>query len=127
MTETGGRPMTEQMDEAGEEQAGAGRNGAGQVDSGRCLVTSRDRELLVLLSMARYLTTDQANALVRPGKHESVGRRRLFVLAGLAPRRRGTVQHGPLALFDPPYIRRLRFRRTTGERLDWWALTRHGE
>jgi len=118
--------MTDQTDEVGGERAGAGRNGAGQVDGGRCLVTARDRELLVLLSMARYLTTDQANALVRPGKHESVGRRRLFVLAGLAPRRRETFQ-GPLALFEPPYIRRLRFRRTTGERLDWWALTRHGE
>ena len=93
--------------------------GTGSKDSSaRCLVTARDRELLVLKSMARYLTTGQANALVRPGRDESVGRRRLFTLAGLAPRARGRARRAPPTLFAPPYVRRLHFRPTTGERVD---------
>src|SRR5688572_1194671 len=104
-----------------------GTDGAGRRSGARCLVTAKDRELLALMSMARYLTTAQGNALVRPGKHESVGRRRLFTLAGLAPRARGRARRSPLALFTPPYVRRLQFRRTMGERVDFWALTREGE
>src|SRR5436190_1587154 len=61
------------------------------------------------------------------GRDESVGRRRLFTLAGLAPRARGRARCAPPALFAPPYVRRLRFRRTMGERVDLWALTREGE
>lgn len=112
------------VDEADGRDAKDGRDG---LDGARCLVTARDRELMALMSISRYLTTAQANALVRPGKHESVGRRRLFTLAGLAPRARGRRGGPPPALFQPPYLRRLRFRRMTGERMDFWALTRQGE
>src|SRR5689334_11273362 len=101
------------------------RTGGG--DGARGLVTARDRELMALMAISRYLTTAQANTLVRPGKHESVGRRRLFTLAGLAPRARGRRGGPPPAIFQPPYLRRLRFRRTMGERVDLWALTRQGE
>lgn len=100
------------------------RDGSGQ---SRCMVTERDRDLLALMSITRYLTTKQANALVRPGRDESVGRRRLFTLAGLAPRARGRRRQEPVALFDPPLVRRLMFRSTTGERVSQWALTRQGE
>jgi len=137
MTIHGGNNLMGRQDEDNKERmAGAAVDGAdgrdetdradGQ-DRARCLVTARDRELMALMATTRYLTTAQANALVRPGKHESVGRRRLFTLAGLAPRARGRRGGAPPALFAPPYVRRLRFRRTTGERVDLWALTRQGE
>lgn len=91
----------------------------------RCNVTERDRELVALLAITRYLTTNQANALVRPGRDESVGRRRLYSLAGLAPRARP--EHQPPAVFRPPLLRRLRHRKASGERVDMWALDRRGE
>ena len=137
MTIHGGNNVVSRQDEDNEEQMESapadeadGREAAGRTDGqdgARCLVTGRDRELMALMAISRYLTTAQANALVRPGKHESVGRRRLFTLAGLAPRARGRRGGPPPALFAPPYLRRLRFRRTTGERVDLWALTRQGE
>ena len=118
------RPQDSNEDGSEERTVNAGTGG---LEARPGQVTARDRELLALLSMARYLTTAQANALVRPGRDESVGRRRLFTLAGLAPRARGRARRAPPVLFAPPYVRRLVFRRTTGERVDLWALTRRGE
>ena len=94
----------------------------------RCKLTERDRDLVCLLAITRYLTTAQANALLRPGRDESVGRQRLFILAGLTPKRQTNRVHRkrPLSVFSPPYIRRLLFRSTAGARVDVWALTNHG-
>jgi hypothetical protein len=92
------------------------------------VVTARDRELICLISIARYLSTEQANRLVRPGRHESVGRRRLIALAGILPtphtgrpRQRGVPQ-----VFSPQFLRRVRFRKASGERVDLWALEPRG-
>src|SRR5262245_44510260 len=103
--EGGTKPMDQQVENEDERTASAGTDATSRPDSTRCLLTARDRELLALLSMARYLTTAQANALVRRGRDESVGRRRLFTLAGLAPRALGRHRRTPPALFAPPYIR----------------------
>jgi hypothetical protein len=91
-------------------------------------LVARDRELVGLLAITRYLTTAQANALLRPGRDESVGRQRLFALAGLTPRRQANRVHRklPAPVFSPPYVRRLLFRSTAGQRVDVWALTPHG-
>ena len=81
--ERGTKPVDARVDYDEKLKAGAETDATSGLDGTRCLVTTRDRELLALLSMTRYLTTAQANALVRPGRDESVGRRRLFTLAGL--------------------------------------------
>ena len=92
----------------------------------RGIITPRDRELVALIAMARYLSTAQANQLLRPGRSESVGRRRLYALAGITGRARSGASGSGRAVFDPPYLRRLRFRASSGERFDLWALTPQG-
>jgi hypothetical protein len=90
-------------------------------------VTANDRALIALLSMTRYLARAQAAALRWPGREASVARRRLLQLAGIG-RARGPGQGRPQrGLFRPPYLRRLWYRRASGECVELWALTRHGE
>src|SRR5713101_2425957 len=62
-------------------------------------ITRRDRELLAIMAMARYLSSEQIQRLFFAGRTEAACRIRLFQLAGLGKRPQPT-----------PYIRRLRFR-----------------
>lgn len=72
------------------------------------VLRERDRELLVQLAMARYLSKEQVGELVFPGKSSSIARRRLSLL-----RRAG-------------YLRRLPLRMTDGKQAVVWGLTSLG-
>jgi len=74
-------------------------------------LTDRDRDLLGLLAMARYLTAAQVHRLAFPGKNISVTYRRLAKLSS------GGAQAG--------FIRQRFFRNYDGERVTVWAITPH--
>jgi hypothetical protein len=74
-------------------------------------VTDRDRDVLGLLVLARYLTAVQVHRLAFSGKHISLAYRRLLLLA------RGD---GQLA-----FVRQRFFRDYNGNRLAVWAPTPH--
>ncbi|HTP49984.1 MAG TPA: replication-relaxation family protein [Anaeromyxobacteraceae bacterium] len=75
-------------------------------------LTDRDRDLLGLLVIARFLTADQVHRLAFPGKHASVAYRRLLKLS----REDG----------QPAFVRRRAFRTYDGDRVAVWAATAHG-
>jgi hypothetical protein len=77
-------------------------------------MTDRDRDLVALLAVTRYLTIEQLGALYSPGGDESVPRKRVSGLAGIAP--------GGLA---EPVLRRIRFDVAEG-RCEVFALTKEG-
>ena len=72
-------------------------------------LTDRDRDLLGLLVLARYLTAAQVHRLVFPGKHASLPYRRLLQLS-----RPGG---------QPPFVRQRFFRTYDGIRMAVWAPT----
>jgi len=106
------------------------KNGLGSAEGRpQGIITALDKELIALIGIARYLSTRQAHELLRRNKQESVSRRRLAALAGLSrlskPNRVPKLQPRR-ALFNPPYLRRILFRSSCGERSALWALTPHG-
>src|SRR4051812_5177598 len=62
----------------------AGRKRARRRDAGSNRMSFRDRQLLISLAVARYLSADQVARLFFPNKHESSCVRRLAQLAGTA-------------------------------------------
>ena len=86
-----------------------------QVEVGRgkgLRITCRDRELLAMMAMARYLSSEQIQQLFFAGRTEAACRIRLFQLASLGKQPQPT-----------PYIRRLRFRSFEGKWFSAWAPT----
>jgi len=87
----------------------------------------RDRDLIALVAIARYLSTEQARRLVFASTTDSTTcRKRLHSLAGLPMKERRQDAHQRRAVFDPPYLRRLQFRDSLGHLVDLWALSSHG-
>jgi len=78
-------------------------------------LTDRDRQLLGLLAVARYLSTVQLSRLLYASRNVDNMRRRFLRLAGEGPRG-----------FRPAYIRRLFYRTYEGHHLDMWTLTNTG-
>src|SRR5712691_11857292 len=78
-------------------------------------LTDRDRQLIGLLAVARYLSTEQLSKLLYGGRNIDNMRRRFLRLAGEGPRG-----------FKPAYIRRLFFRTYEGQLFDLWTLTNTG-
>src|SRR5713101_646236 len=78
-------------------------------------VTDRDRQLIGLLAVARYLSTEQLSKLLYRARNIDNMRRRFLRLAGEGPRG-----------FKPAYIRRLYYRTYEGHLFDMWALTSTG-
>ena len=74
-------------------------------------LTDRDRDLLGLLVLARYLTAAQVHRLAFHGKNVSLAYRRLLKLAS------GKGQ--------PPFVRQRFFRTYEGDRVAVWAATPH--
>ena len=73
-------------------------------------LTERDRQLLAVLVMARYLSTAQVGRLFFPGRHESIPRRRLGILWGGRDRQ-----------LRAPYLVRHTFRTYEGGPESIWA------
>src|SRR5215469_13735254 len=78
-------------------------------------LTDRDRQLLGLLAVARYLSTGQLSRLLYASRNVDNMRRRFLRLAGEGSRG-----------FRPAYIRRLFYRTYEGQGLDMWTLTNTG-
>ena len=78
-------------------------------------LTDRDRQLIGLLAVARYLSTEQLSRLLYASRNVDNMRRRFLRLAGEGPRG-----------FKPAYIRRLFYRTYEGHHLDMWTLTNTG-
>ena len=74
-------------------------------------LTDRDKDLLGLLVLARYLTAAQVHRLAFPGKHASVPYRRLLKLSQ--------------ANGQPAFLRQLFFRTYDGNRVAVWAPAPH--
>jgi hypothetical protein len=110
---------TEESDETGTEK----RDGQG---GHRADLTDRDKQLVGYLGVARYLSTEQLQALLFPGPKD-LCRRRLLRLAGLwgssRPGRRSSRRHEN---FEPPYLRRRTYRSYSGELVEVWALSDAG-
>src|SRR6266849_4317675 len=77
--------------------------------------TDRDRQLVGLLGVVRYLSTEQLSTLFYDGRNIHNMRKRLLRLAG----------KGALA-FKRGFIRRLFYRTYEGERREMWTLTGPG-
>ncbi len=77
--------------------------------------TDRDRQLVGLLGVVRYLSTEQLCRLFYDGRNIDNMRRRLLRLAG----------RGALA-FKRAFIRRLFYRTYEGQRREMWTLTNAG-
>ena len=75
-------------------------------------LTDRDKDMLGLLVLARYMTAQQIHRLCFEGRHESLAYRRLLKLT----RRDG----------GPPFVRQRFFRTYDGNRVAVWAPTPHG-
>jgi len=87
----------------------------------------RDRDLIALVAIARYLSTEQARRLVFASTTDSTTcRKRLHSLAGLPMKERRQDARRRRAVFDPPYLRRLQFRDSLGHTVDLWALSSPG-
>src|SRR5712692_9294601 len=84
-------------------------------DATKANPTDRDRQLIGLLGVVRYLSTEQLNRLFYDGRNIDNMRRRLLRLAG----------KGALA-FRRAFIRRLFYRTYEGERREMWTLTSAG-
>jgi hypothetical protein len=78
----------------------------------------RDRELLALLGICRYLTLRQVVALGPDGSSEKATGQRLRKLSGEAK--------GKGSAFHPPLLRAIRYRAFSGEPLRLWGLTSAG-
>ncbi len=78
-------------------------------------LTDRDRQLIGLLAVARYLSTEQLSRLLYASRNVDNMRRRFLRLAGEGSRG-----------FRPAYIRRLFYRTYEGQHLDMWTLTNTG-
>ena len=78
-------------------------------------ITDRDRQLIGLLAIARYLSTEQVSRLFFPGRHPETSRKRLLMLAG-----EGT---GGIAR---PYLRRLQYRSFDGRPSAVWTPNSSG-
>lgn len=79
-------------------------------------LTDRDRQLVGLLAVARYLTSAQVARLVYPGREDGASRRRrLLALAGEG-----------VGGFSQPALRRLQYRTYEGDRVAVWGLTTVG-
>lgn len=76
-------------------------------------LTDRDRDLLGLLALARYLTAAQVHRLAFDGRNLSVAYRRLLKL-------------GRAAGGQPAFVRQRFFRTYDGNRVGVWALSKHG-
>lgn len=87
-------------------EPGAGKRG------GAVKLTDRDKEMLGLLVLARYMTVQQVHRLCFEGRHESLAYRRLQKLT------RGDS--------GPPFLRQRFFRTYDGNRVAVWAPTPHG-
>ena len=77
--------------------------------------TDRDRQLIGVLGIVRYLSTEQLCRLFYAGRHAHNMRTRLLRFAG----------EGSLP-FRPAYVRRLFYRTYEGQRCETWTLTRAG-
>jgi len=93
------------------ERKAEGRSSEAAVGRG-IRVTRRDRELLAVMALARYLSSEQIQRLFFSGRTEAACRIRLFQLGGLGKKRNPT-----------PYIRRLRFRSYEGKWFSAWTPT----
>jgi hypothetical protein len=84
--------------------------------STRVRLTDRDRQLIGVLAVARYLSNEQLAKLFFSGRNPLTMRKRLLRLAG----------EGVLP-FRPPYLRRLSYRAYAGgERVEIWATAPRG-
>jgi hypothetical protein len=83
-----------------------GQKASAKSERGPVVLTPRDRELLVHLALARFLSAEQIGRLVFAGKTDSIVRRRLCRLA--------SGKH--------PYVRRVPFRTRDGVRTVVWSL-----
>ena len=77
--------------------------------------TDRDRQLIGILGIVRYLSTEQLCRLFYAGRNPHNMRKRLRWFAG----------EGALA-FKPAYLRRLFYRTYEGHRCEMWTLTSAG-
>src|SRR5262245_12214907 len=77
--------------------------------------TDRDRQLIGVLAIARYLSAEQLCRLFYAGRNSHNMRKRLLRLAGA----------GELP-FQPPFLRRLFYRTYEGKRPEIWTLTNAG-
>ena len=84
-------------------------------DATKANPTDRDRQLVGLLGVVRYLSTEQLCRLFYDGRNSHNMRKRLLRLAG----------KGDLA-FRRAFIRRLFYRTYEGERREMWTLTGAG-
>src|SRR6266852_1607745 len=84
-------------------------------DATKANPTDRDRQLVGLLGVVRYLSTEQLCRLFYDGRNSHNMRKRLLRLAG----------EGALA-FKRGFIRRLFYRTYEGERREMWTLTSAG-
>jgi len=78
-------------------------------------LTERDRQLVGLMAVARYLSTEQVRTLIFPERDESVARKRLAILAGEGTRGAAT-----------PLVRRLVYRAKDWKLVTVWAPTVNG-
>jgi hypothetical protein len=90
----------------------------------RGVLTDRDKQLIGYLAIARYLSFEQVLRVAFPGRKPTSSRRRLLRLAGEWSPRGGSalVEEN----FEPPFLRRRRFRTFGGDWREVWALTEAG-
>lgn len=81
----------------------------------RTRLTDKDRQIIGVLAIARYLSNQQLQRLFYSGRTTSTMCKRLRSLAGEGPRK-----------FIRPYLRRLSYRTLEGRYFDLWALTAAG-
>ncbi|SRR5712664_357965 len=81
----------------------------------RTRLTNKDREIIGVLAIARYLSNQQLQRLFYSGRTARTMSKRLRSLAGEGPRK-----------FIGPYLRRLSYRTLEGRYFDLWALTAAG-
>lgn len=77
--------------------------------------TDRDRQLVAVLSIARYLSEQQVGELFFRRRHRTTLQKRLMMLAGAGSN-----------AFRPPLLRRLQYRLYTGETVPVWTLADAG-
>jgi hypothetical protein len=93
--------------------------GGGRVPRRRLVLkkepTSRERHLVALVALARYLTTAQLHRLALPDRHVRTAERTLDALAGLGPQARASA-----------LLRRVIYQRYDGSGVLAWAVTQAG-
>lgn len=87
--------------------------------SRRAALGTKDRQLVTMLGLCRYLTVQQVLAVGLGGRTEEAMRYRLRELAGEATERK-------VRAFRPPLLRSLPVRAFDGTRLELWGLTASG-